>query len=763
MKTFKNIDNQALQKIVPESQFDISAYINAIKHNIFPIFLITTISLIVAYSYALNAINIYQATSTISMKTNSGTQITSLSLNNAGPTDVDREIHNEIAIMKSTTIMESVADAIIDSFRVIGEPEKFASLVNRQKINDEGDERIILRSKKEIIKQLRYVNIFQRSGLDIIDVSYSSPSPFEAALVSNIFIEVYQKYNLDRTRRQATAIRKFIEDRRDETFTELRDAEELLRDFQEKGGFLNIDDQSSIIINKISELETAKNEYDIEKKTIEMTLASLKEELRKKSPEVSLYIESFANEEYLRTIQNEIAKQELNRDVVLAGLDPNISTTQEIENYNRQIDVLKKKLRDRINSFQETIIVSTPDELRSLTNEIIQEEIKLDIAEANYQQYDKQLQAYERKFDKLPKSSVEYARLERNLRSIEALYLMVEEKYQEALITEQSKFGNIDIIDYAQEPTTPTRPNRFLIIFIGFLLGLTIAILFALLRTYFDNTIKTPDDLQNRDINVLAWIPQIDTLIQSEKEEFDFVVSTKPDSIPAEAFRVLRTRVQLASSQLNKKNKIILITSAAPAEGKTMICTNIAGSFSQSNKKTLIIDCDFRKPRIHTFFETSRFPGLVDYLFGQVTLDEIIRETELPQLSYITAGTIPPNPAELLESPMLEKVLAELRESYDYIFIDSPPLIAVTDAEILADKVDATMLVVSANTTEINVLERAWSILLQNDINFIGAVLNNFIYRSSYGTYYKYYYYYSRPKKAKTGTYVADKQNVPKT
>ncbi|MBI2420450.1 MAG: CpsD/CapB family tyrosine-protein kinase, partial [Ignavibacteriales bacterium] len=182
-------------------------------------------------------------------------------------------------------------------------------------------------------------------------------------------------------------------------------------------------------------------------------------------------------------------------------------------------------------------------------------------------------------------------------------------------------------------------------------------------------------------------------------------------------------------------------------EGKTIICTNLAGSFALSNKKTIIIDCDLRKPRIHSFFKTNRYPGIVDYLFGQVAFEEIVRTSEIPDLFYITAGTIPPNPSELLESQKMKDFMAMLREKYDYVLIDSPPVIAVTDAEILSRLADATALVVSANTTEVDLMLRSLEIIKQDNVNFIGTILNNFVYKSSYGSYYKYYYYYTRPRK----------------
>ena len=163
------------------------------------------------------------------------------------------------------------------------------------------------------------------------------------------------------------------------------------------------------------------------------------------------------------------------------------------------------------------------------------------------------------------------------------------------------------------------------------------------------------------------------------------------------------------------------------------------------------MDCDLRKPRMHTVFKDERYPGFTDYFFGQTTYDQIVRKSEITNLDYITAGTIPPNPSEILGSPQMEAFLRRLREEYDHIVIDSPPIIAVTDSEILSRLVDMTILVVSANVTELDLMEKSVELLTHEQGSFAGVLLNNFSYKSGYGSYYKYYYYYSRPQNIKQG------------
>jgi tyrosine-protein kinase Etk/Wzc len=325
--------------------------------------------------------------------------------------------------------------------------------------------------------------------------------------------------------------------------------------------------------------------------------------------------------------------------------------------------------------------------------------------------------------------------------------LLIEEKYQEAQIYEQATPGNVIIIDKARRAHKPAKPNRILIVLIGLILGGGFGLGYAFVRNYFDNTVKTPEDIQKHRINVLAWIPEIEGL-DAENKEFEFIVAKKPDSIPSEAYRALRTRI-LFSKLKKTQIKTILVTSSAPREGKTTVSVNLAGTFAISGKKTVIVDLDLRKPRTHHLFGYQKTPGVTDYLFGDKAYEEIVRTTNVNNLFVITAGTIPPNPAEVLASEQMAAFLDKLNEDFDFVVIDSPPIVAVTDAEILSRIVDATLLVVSANITEIDLMTKAVELLSQDNDSFIGVVLNRFSYRSGYGSYYKYYYYYSRPDLSK--------------
>ena len=200
-----------------------------------------------------------------------------------------------------------------------------------------------------------------------------------------------------------------------------------------------------------------------------------------------------------------------------------------------------------------------------------------------------------------------------------------------------------------------------MIIIIGLLAGLGVAFGFILVKDYFDDTVKNPREIQDKNINILTWIPEFEVNGKKGTKKHEFIIHEKPDASSSEAFRALRARLQLSRVDSGPL-KTILITSSAESEGKTVVALNLAGSFAKTNKKTLLIDCDLRKPRIHRIFGKNKNPGLVNLLFNQATIDDILWHSEIfDNLFYINSGSLPPDPAEVLESNGMKRFLEEMK------------------------------------------------------------------------------------------------------
>jgi len=218
-----------------------------------------------------------------------------------------------------------------------------------------------------------------------------------------------------------------------------------------------------------------------------------------------------------------------------------------------------------------------------------------------------------------------------------------------------------------------------------------------------------------------------------------FVVEDKPRSIEAEAYRKLRTNIQYSS--IDKEIKSIVVTSACPMEGKSTVSGNLALSFAQNGKKVIIVDCDLRKPSIHRKFNISNLCGLSEVMIGKEPLDNAIQKYK-SNLHILTSGKIPPNPAEMINSTTMSNLLEELKEEYDIVIIDSSPLEAVTDGQILSTKVDGTILVLKAGKSKIESVKEAKNLLNKVGANIIGLVINQVNNSNK-----KYDYYYGTNEK----------------
>jgi tyrosine-protein kinase Etk/Wzc len=718
-------------------------YILLIRNNLIPVIIIIAASLTVAIVYAINAKNIYKAGTSLKIAKPGGNILQSPLVPEFNDWGNDRFIANEIEILKSFKLREKVGQALLDTFNNSSNKNDFSLLSPEESMFEE---KRSLPTFLEVAGMLEnIVSIEQKRGLDIVEISVESRSAKEAAIISNLYAVQYKNYNLEINRNQLTFVKEFLNKQRQDKKEELNEAEDLLKNYQEKGGIIALDQQAQSLIQQLSQFEAQMNAAKIELTASNEVLNKYKDELSKQDPKLAQYLESITSETYITALQNQISELQLNKDLALAKSETGVDISQKIKEYDLKIKDLNQKLDEKIKVLKSGIFASSPEEVRGISQKIIEEEVKNKSLKSSLNSLNEIVKKYDERFNKLPKTTIELARFQRKRESLEKLYTLVEEKYQEALINEQSQPGNVLIIDNARVPLVPAKPNRFLIIFVGLIIGFGLSFGFVFIKNYFDNTIKTPEDIQRKNVNVLAWIPRIEGLGLNGSSKFDFIISTQPDSISSEAFRSLRTRVQFSRADKDSL-KTILVTSPAPQEGKTTIALNLAGSFAQSNKKTLLLDADLRKPRLHQVFEKDKRPGLVDYLVGDVPFEKVLTTTDTKNLFLITSGIIPPNPAEMLDSVQMENFIQKVRSEFDYIIIDSPPIIAVTDAEILARKVDGNILVVSAENTEKDMLERAVQLLKNDQSVLIGTVLNNFSTKPGYGNYYKYYYYYASSK-----------------
>lgn len=353
---------------------------------------------------------------------------------------------------------------------------------------------------------------------------------------------------------------------------------------------------------------------------------------------------------------------------------------------------------------------------------------------------------------------LEFHRLDRMRAQNEKLYAILLEQLKEADLRRMMNTNNVRLIDTPTEPRFPVAPRVSTNVAAGLVSGLILGLVLAFVREAIDNTLKTPDDVEKRlQLTFLGLLPEfIDDVDQPQTEGKrkrwlvrrrkrihapELIVHDDPSSGIAEAARSLRTNLLFMNP--DKPYRRLLVTSAAPSEGKTTVAVSVAVTLAQSGQRVCILDCDLRRPRLHHIFDRAGDVGIMNVILGEATVEEAAKPTVVPNLSCIPCGPIPPSPADVITSAKFRQMLDMLGERFDRIVIDSPPVMAVTDAAILSTLADGVLLVARAFKTSIKLAKTGLRQLRDVDAPIAGGVLNG-VNLTRHQYYYEGYYYYGR-------------------
>ncbi len=298
------------------------------------------------------------------------------------------------------------------------------------------------------------------------------------------------------------------------------------------------------------------------------------------------------------------------------------------------------------------------------------------------------------------------------------------------------RINNIRIVERPSRPQQPVVPNVLLNGLVGLAAALVLGLGVAVGREQLDRSMKTPDDLERElGLSFIGLLPAVDV----DDGAIELILHEKPTSGIAEAARAIRTNVMFMSP--DRPYRTVLVTSAGPSEGKTMVACCFAIAMAQAGRRVVLLDCDLRRPRLHRIFGKSQEVGITTAILeANPIVSRIAQETQVPRLSVVTTGPLPPNPSEIFHSEAFAKLLEGLKAQFDCVVIDSPPVTPVTDATILSASVDGTLLVVRAFQTSKDLARRAARSLGDVGAHIIGGILNSVdLNRHEYG--YRYYYY----------------------
>lgn len=692
----------------------------------------------VAFSFLMTPI--YQARTTIMIEEEGGMEDYIFSI--SAMMKNETKIRNQVEIIKSRTLTEAVVNAVLDS------PHKktFENMVMaKNKVSSSKGQR-----NKVIQENLRVAPI---RDTDIIEVKMTALNPGMAAFLANAVASEYYRQNLRISRGEISEVRQFLQDQLQIVQDSLLLAEEGLKNYMQSEEVSALPEETKEMVKQLAEFESLLNEAKIELESNQKRLAYMKTQLDERKGNLLDEITQISTP-VIQKLRDEMAGLETMRaEYVSQGVDETHPKMQQI--LNRIKETKNKLIAETSQLVSRNLTLKDPlGYSQDLLGNILSLEIEIQSLSAKANGLEKIVSRYAARMNKLPEKSLKLARLERSTTVGENIFLMLKEKYEEARIKEAGQIGNVRIIDKAVPPESPIKPKKKLNLLLGALLGLLLGGGIAVLLESLDMSLKSVEDMEALDVPVLGHIPKIKEMQKHKgdirggsgmnkgvlKATSHLLTHFAPKSPVSEAYRTLRTNIQF--SDVDHPPHTILITSPGPGEGKSTTVANSAIAFSQMGTKTLLMDTDFRRPILHSIFGIEKEPGVTNYLAGKIPLEGIIKKTSMENLDIITCGVIPPNPSELLASEKVKEFVAQLKNRYQMILFDSPPVIAVTDAVVLSLLLDGVVLVACAGQTSQQGLKRA-KILLENvNAKVMGGVLNKIEAKSSYDSYHYYYYYH---------------------
>lgn len=572
-------------------------------------------------------------------------------------------------------------------------------------------------------------------GSNMLRVTSQSNDPDFARDVVNTLTEVYREMNVAGKTQEAGKTVDFIAQQLDGLKGVLDQSEQQLQEYKVETGLTTLGPEGKSLVEKLVDLEQQKADMQLKRQRVENAIATLRDAIGSKGSMTVPTVEGVPSiKEQAATLSDlEAQKKGMLQDFTEAH--PAVVEVQS-----------------QINRVRESMLST----YRTVRQELMHSERDLD----------KRIADFELQMEDIPETELELAKRTRVNTVNAELYTFLLQKQQVARIAQASTISNVQIVDPAITPKVPIKPNKKKNLALGFILGLMLGVGLAFLLDYMDQTIKTTDDVKEKlGLNIFGIIPRIPFADEDAKLPSKRLVTTlAPKSPVVESLRALRTNLNYLTSK--QKHKVILVTSSLPSEGKSTISGNLAVVLSQTGAKVLLIGCDLRRPSLCEMFGVKYEPGLVNLLVDND--QNALRHIDSPRLDFLPAGTIPPNPAEILDSSRMSSLIEKARERYDYVVIDAPPVLPVTDTQILAPKCDINLVVIEPCRVPEKAAVRMVESLKAVDAKISGVIMNDksgrgFKYYGNYGYYgNKYYrgYYGENTKDESEGAFVAGLKKV---
>lgn len=616
------------------------------------------------------------------------------------------DIQNHIAMMTTRPVLQEVIWRLQlrDSDNKLLQPDKL--LIDSSLV------------PTEIVPQL---TVRQHENTDLIQIVATSDDPVKSQLMADTLAQVYMAETQQRSKRESSDARAFVEERLVVVQAEFDNALAEIADVQEQERIIDLDSEVRSAVSRLSEL---------------MMMA---EETQTRLGELS------AQASELRSLQGQeevdwIAPATLSDNPEMRGLRENL-TELRVRRVTLLLDLTEKH----------PDVVTLDEQIRALEQELVdvlaQQHgmnptlVQLQVEEAGLQDrataIDEAIERTTQTFSQYPDKMRRLSQLQLAATAAEEVYRSLASQSYQIAVAEAMSTTPIQFIEPAVRPDRHKSPRFVVNLVTGAGLGLLVGLGLVFLFEYIDDSIRTPDELKE------TWEQPLLATLPKYKAGVGMSIAQLPVTDPvAEAFRTLRSAIQFAS--LDSTNNSLCVSSSLPGEGKSTVVANLAVSLSREGKRVLVVDCDLRRPTQHSFWpQTDNRVGLTQVLTGQSTSAQAIQDTGVPQLSLLSSGAIPPNPGSLVESLRLRQLINELCRDFDFVLVDVPPALVVNDALLVAQMVGGMVLVVEADQTPRRVLDDTRERLVSHDVEPLGLVLNKMDFSAAgFGVYAKAYQAY---------------------
>ncbi len=619
----------------------------------------------------------------------------------------------------------AVAQRVVDKL-ALAQDVDFLGL---SQIRDEAERRLAMQGADPVAVLQSRVRVEPVKGTYLADIKVQDTDPKRAALLANAVAQAYVEANGEKWRDATLDAEDDLRGREHDLRAQVEASEVSLYDFKRDNDILSMS------------LEDQQN-------TVSQKLRTLSDEITKTQTK---RIQQAAQLKQLRALQ---AQGRESKDFSEDAFGP-IVQSQLVQTLKQSYFIQRNKVAELALRYQDQHpkLIEAKDQLAE-TRTQLQREIDhiAGAAEADYQatvdaeaRLGQLLEQVRAQAFEVNKKEISYKRLERDSQNDQKLYELVLKRLKETDLAVRLKTNNVHLQDAAIASAVPIKPNLKANALFAIALGLLGGLGLAFLLDKLDNTVKSQEQIERTlGLSFLGILPSISEpggkrALEKSDRGRDLYIYTHPKSSVAECCRSIRTNLLFMSP--DRPLRRILVTSSGPREGKTTTAISLGIVMAQSSNRVLLIDSDMRRPRLHRAFGVANEIGLSTAIVGEATLDDCIRTTEIPGLSLLPCGPIPPNPAEMLHAERFKEILTSLGERFDLVIFDSPPVGAVADAAVLSTQVDSTLLVVKAGKTTQQMALRAVASLTSLNTPIAGAILNDLDLESRE---YGYYHYYQR-------------------